>query len=149
MAEHPANPPLPTLPADWRFHHLGHACKSLATSQAFFEAMGYRLEGEYFSDATQGIRGCFLTGAGPRIELLENLPGSVTLTPWLEAGTRLYHMAYETADLDAALAWARQQRGHVTVQPVAAIAFGGRRIAFVMFRQGTMLEFIEADTGTR
>jgi methylmalonyl-CoA/ethylmalonyl-CoA epimerase len=29
------------------------------------------------------------------------------------------------------------------VAPVAAVAFGGRHISFVMFRNGLMLEFIE------
>ena len=133
------------IPHDWQFHHLGHACKNLEHSQAFFAAMGYTQEGDTFSDDTQGIRGCFLIGPGPRIELLENLPGRETLTPWLDAGTRLYHMAYLVSSIDKALAWAREQRGVVTVKPVPAIAFGGRYIAFVMFRQGAMLEFIEAE----
>lgn len=133
------------LPPDSRFHHLGHACRDLQASLDFFGAAGYRLDGDAFSDDTQGVRGCFLVGNGPRIELLENLPGRTTLSPWLAAGTMLYHMAYEVRDLAAALGWARGQRGRVVVPPVPASAFGGRRIAFVMFRHGPMLEFIDAE----
>lgn len=133
----------PTLmPPGAAFHHLGYACADMAREQAFFSALGYRREGEAFSDPVQGVAGCFLTGAGPRVELLENLPGSATLKPWLDAGIRLYHFAYEVDDLDATLAWCRGQRGKVTVLPVPAVAFGGRRIAFVMFRHGPLLEFI-------
>lgn len=133
----------PTLPDGYAFHHVGYATASLARERAFFESAGYRAEGEVFSDPVQGIVGCFLTGPGPRIELLENLPGSDTLRPWLDAGIKIYHFAYWVDDIDAALVWARSQRGKVTVPPVPAVAFGGRRISFVMFRTGFMLEFIE------
>ena len=132
----------PRIPPGAAFHHLGYACAEVAREASFFEALGYRREGEAFSDPVQGVTGCFLSGAGPRVELLENLPGSATLKPWLDAGIRLYHFAYEVDDLPATLAWCRAQRGKITVQPVPAVAFGGRHIAFVMFRQGPLLEFI-------
>ncbi len=138
----PAKPPV-ALPPDAGFHHIGIAVRSMAAERAFFEVMGYRTEGEDFADPIQGIAGCFLTGAGPRLELLENLPGADTLTPWLNAGLRMYHLAYEVDAMDEALACARAARGKILVQPVPAVAFGGRRIAFAMFRNGMMLEFIE------
>ncbi|MYM41218.1 VOC family protein [Duganella qianjiadongensis] len=140
------NPPaLPALPQGYEFHHIGYACADIERERLQFAALGYQVEGQRFSDTTQGIAGYFLSGAGPRLELLENLPGSDTLTPWLNAGIRMYHFAYWVDDIDAALAWARGARGKVMVQPVPASAFGGRRIAFVMFRNGMMLEFIERE----
>lgn len=135
---------LPALPAGYSFHHIGYACADMARERAQFAAFGYQLEGAPFEDQTQGVAGCFLTGPGPRIELLENLPGRDTLTPWLNAGIKMYHFAYLVDDMDAALAWARANRGKVTVAPVPAIAFGGRHIAFAMFRNGMLLEFIAA-----
>ncbi|GJH09281.1 VOC family protein [Caballeronia novacaledonica] len=135
---------LPILPSGYEFHHLGYATASMAREREFFESAGYRIEGEPFEDTVQGIAGCFLTGPGPRIELLENLPGSHTLTPWLDAGIKIYHFAYCVDDIDAALTWARRNRCKVTVPPVAAVAFGGRRISFVMYRTGFMFEFIES-----
>ena len=131
------------IPAGATFHHLGYACASIERERPFFESLGYAQRGEPFCDPVQGVAGCFLEGTGPRIELLENLEGSKTLTPWLEAGIRVYHFAYEVDDMDMALDWSRARRAKVTVQPVPAVAFGGRHIAFVMFRQGVMLEFIE------
>jgi len=131
------------LPQGFAFHHLGYACADLAKDRAQFERLGYAVEGEAFEDPVQGIAGLFLTGAGPRIELLQNLPGSTTLKAWLEQGTRIYHFAYLVPDMTQALAWARTQRAITTVQPVPAVAFGGRHIAFVMLRTGFMLEFIE------
>ena len=132
-----------TLPAGHEFHHIGYATPSIGKERNFFEAMGYCQEGAGFEDSCQGVAGCFLTGPGPRLELLENLPGRDTLTPWLNAGIRMYHFAYLVPDMEGALAWARSQRARVTVQPVPAVAFGGRLISFVMLRNGMMLEFIE------
>ena len=63
------------------FHHIGYATPSLEKERAFFAFLGYHLEGEPFADRLQGVTGCFLSGPGPRIELLENLIGANTLTP--------------------------------------------------------------------
>ncbi len=137
----------PELPAGCHFHHIGYATESVEREATLFSSLGCRAEGDTFSDPTQGIRGLFMAGAGPRIELLENLPGASTLTPFLERGTRMYHLAYTVPDLAAAMAWAGTQRARVAVPPVAAVAFGGRCIAFIVFRHGLMLEFIEQEHG--
>lgn len=132
------------VPPGFSFHHLGYACASIARERSAFELLGYQQEGGSFTDPIQAVNGCFMVGAGPRVELLENSEGSNTLTPWLDAGTKLYHLAYEVeATLDDALRWVKRERARVVVQPVPAVAFGGRYICFVMFRQGLLLELIE------
>lgn len=135
----------PQLPEGYEFHHIGYATASLEKEREFFSFLGYQQEGEMFVDPVQGIIGCFLTGSGPRIELLENLPGATTLTNWLNAGIKIYHFAYLVKNIEKAIDWARSQRAKVTVTPVAAAAFGGRKIAFVIFRNGLMLEFIQRE----
>jgi methylmalonyl-CoA/ethylmalonyl-CoA epimerase len=134
---------LPVTPKGYEFHHIGCATASIERERSVFEFLGYQIEGEPFSDTLQGVAGCFFCGPGPRIELLENLPGSDTLTPWVNAGVKMYHFAYRVDDICTAIDWARSQRAKVIVQPVPAIAFGGRYISFVMFRNGMMLEFIQ------
>lgn len=133
----------PDLPAFFEFHHLGYATTSIEMELRFFKGIGYRAEGEPFIDPLQGVSGLFLAGPGPRIELLENTPASKTLTPWIDAGIKIYHFGYFVDDIDAALDWSRQRRGKVSVQPVPSVAFDERRISFVIFRTGLMLEFIE------
>lgn len=136
------------LPLGYEFHHVGYATKSIVHDVIFFESLGYKLEGETFSDPIQGITGCFMVGPGPRIELLENLPDSNILTPWVDAGIKIYHFAYWVDDIHQAIDWATGQRAKVIFQPSASIAFGGRNIAFVMFRNGFILEFIESQLRT-
>jgi methylmalonyl-CoA/ethylmalonyl-CoA epimerase len=133
----------PHVPSCFTFHHIGYACTSIAAERSVFEMLGYQLEGSAFTDPTQGVAGCFMAGSGPRIELLENLPGSHTLTPWLETGAKLYHMAYEVeGSLEDALPWVRRERARVIMPPTPAVAFSGRWICFVMFRRGLLIELI-------
>jgi glyoxalase/bleomycin resistance protein/dioxygenase superfamily protein len=78
-----------------------------------------------------------------RIEVLEQLEGSTVLEPWLRRGVRVYHEAYEVADLEAALR-RLVEGGNVVVRPaLPAVAFDGRRIAFVMLSNMGLVEVIE------
>ena len=87
----------------------------------------------------------FLVGPGPRLELLEPYEESTTLEPWLRAGSRLYHQAYEVDDLDASLDSARNKlRAHVLRAPMPAPAFGGRLVSFLMLRNRSVIELIQA-----
>ena len=129
------------------FHHVGVACTDIAAEAAHFATLGYVAEGDSFEDAVQGIRGMFLAGQSPRVELLEPLrvdaPG--VLTPWLAQRVKLYHLAYVAPDLSEAIAGLRSQRGKLVVSPVPAVAFGGRNIAFVMLANRLLVELISAD----
>lgn len=126
------------------FHHIGYACRSVDKLRTLFEGMGYRQEGDRFVDPVQGVAGCFLLGAGPRIELLENLEGSATLTPWLDAGAPMYHLAYLVSRIDEGIDWGRSRRGKLLSPPAPAVAFEGRPICFVMLPGSLMLEFIQS-----
>jgi methylmalonyl-CoA/ethylmalonyl-CoA epimerase len=131
------------LPGSRVFHHIGYATKSVTLERKLFESLGYAQDGATFEDPIQGVKGCFIQGPGPRIELLENLEGSQTLTPWLNSGIKMYHIAYQVEYMDEAIAWAKNLRGKMIIAPVSATAFCGKKICFFSFRQGPMLEFIE------
>jgi len=129
-----------------RFHHIGVATESLQVEVEIYERLGYMREGDAFVDVGQGVRGIFLVGPGPRLELLESLDGSTTLDPWLQSGSRLYHLAYEVDDLQVSLQTARQElRAHVLRPPLPAPAFGGRPVSFLMLRNQSIIELIQAE----
>jgi methylmalonyl-CoA/ethylmalonyl-CoA epimerase len=130
--------------ADWRFHHLGVAAPRLAEEVASWGAIGYVNEGGVFEDPLQGVRGVFLTGPGPRLEILEPLYGSAVLDGWIGRGVRIYHQAFEVSHIDMALKSALSVGAKTQRPPVPAVAFGGRLIAFVMQRNMNLIEFIEA-----
>ncbi|WP_296943252.1 VOC family protein [uncultured Massilia sp.] len=129
------------------FHHLGIACKSIEREEAVYASLGYVREGERFVDPLQGVRGSFMTGDGPRIELLENLPDSTTLAPWLAKGVRVYHMAYLADDFDAEVEVALRAGWKMMRAPLPAIAFGGARVCFLMMPNMQLIELVERKHG--
>ena len=128
------------------FHHVGVACRSIDREQAAYAPLGFTADGPKFEDPVQRIRGLFLSNAGYRVELLEAIDpdGSSPLEPFLRRGIKLYHQAFETPDLDASIATLVDAGAVVSVAPVAAVAFGGRRIAFLMQPGLNLVELIQA-----
>jgi methylmalonyl-CoA/ethylmalonyl-CoA epimerase len=127
-----------------RFHHVGVACTRIDAEAARLAPLGYIAEGAVFEDPVQGIRGVFLGGQSPRLELLEPLEGheAGVLRPWLEGGIKLYHLAYETQRLAEGISNLRAAGAKVVVEPVPAVAFAGREIAFLMLRNRMLVELI-------
>jgi len=125
-----------------QFHHIGDACLDLDSETRRLAVLGYAPEGPDFTDPIQGVMGRFLSGGGPRLELLAPLNTSGMLTPWLKAGVKLYHLGYETADLAGAVAQLKAERARVMVQPVEAVAFAQRKIAFLLLPNMLLIELI-------
>ena len=78
------------------------------------------------STASRGFARNSLTGGGPRIELIEALEGSQTLSPWLKRYTKFYHMGYFAEDFDTAFEQVRSQRAVVLRAPVQSHVFRRR-----------------------
>jgi len=136
-----ADAPAPAL-EDATFHHLGVACEQIAADAATWSAFGYRPEGEAFVDEAQGIRGLFMTGGGPRIELLEATPGSDTLAPWLKRRVKLYHVGYLVPSLGRAIDALTARGGVVAREPLLSVYFQAP-IAFLMMPNLALIELIE------
>ena len=125
-----------------RFHHVGVACTDLEKETRQFASLGYSREGEDFEDPRQGIRGRFLSGQLPRIELLAPLEDSKVLEAWLSAKVKMYHLAYETPALKESIERLCAQRARVMRPPVPAVAFQMREIAFLMLPNLLLVELI-------
>ena len=125
------------------FHHIGYASFDVEKEKCLLACLGYKQAGDGFVDDVQGVSGIFMAGGGPRIELMEQTPGSITLQPWLNAGIKLYHMAYLVDDISHAIEKLRSERAKLIVPPVPAVAFVGKKIAFLMLPNKFMVEVIE------
>lgn len=128
------------------FHHLGVACRDIDREREGWLRLGYALEGEAFTDPVQKIHGCFIIGPGPRLELLAPAAEGSPVEGYLQRGTKFYHQAFEARDFDGALQALQGKGLRVTAGPVPAVAFGGRRIAFLMTPTLNLIEIIEAAT---
>lgn len=125
------------------FHHIGVACLNLDREAERFAVLGYRAEAPDFEDPIQGVRGRFLVGAGPRMELLVSTKPGGVLAPWLKTGQKMYHLAYEVDDIEHARAQLLASGAKTTVEPVPAVAFGGRKISFLLLPNLLLVELIE------
>jgi methylmalonyl-CoA/ethylmalonyl-CoA epimerase len=130
--------------AGLQFHHIGIACRDIDAEVRALALVGYELDGERFIDPLQKIQGCFLAGPGPRLELLAPIDDSSPVISWLEKGVKMYHQAYEVESIEQAIATLAAQRAVVLSRPKPAVAFGGRKIAFLMFPNCLLVELIES-----
>lgn len=128
------------------FHHVGVACPDLQVEMERLAPLGYQLEGNFFVDEKQGVEGAFLVGGGPRLEILRPLSGQGVLGPWIKNKTKLYHLAYAAGNhLQEEASTLRKQGGKLVVPPVAATAFGGGEICFLMMPNMLLVELIAID----
>jgi methylmalonyl-CoA/ethylmalonyl-CoA epimerase len=133
-----------TLEFTGSFHHIGLACRRIADEIPGVESLGYLAEGPPIEDPIQRVRLQFFVGAGPRLELIEPTADDSPVQGVLKKGGKLYHLAYETAAFEGDLAVLEGQ-GYRAVAPAApAVAFGMRRIIFLLSSNFLLVELIEA-----
>jgi methylmalonyl-CoA/ethylmalonyl-CoA epimerase len=133
------------------FHHVGVACHAEAfergTERQNLDLLGYYPEGEEWLDEQLGMRGQFMvggSGAGaPRVELVAPYGEQNPVKSWLRQGVKLYHLGFIADDLPTEIERLRAQRAKLMFPPTPAVAFGNRRVAFVMLPNSLLVEIIE------
>jgi methylmalonyl-CoA/ethylmalonyl-CoA epimerase len=128
-------------------HHLGVVVASISRAAEDFAAcMSAKWDGEIIHDPLQQVRVAFFRpiGAGnPVFELVEPASESSPVTNFLSKRVGLHHVCYETDDLEAVLEAARAAGLFIVSTPRPAVAFGGRRIAWVSSKNRLLMEFLE------
>jgi len=131
------------LVGKFEFHHIGVATKSIAKERSSYSILGYSSESAVFEDAQQGIKGLFLTAKNqPRLELLENLPGSTTLDLYLKSNTKMYHSGYIVDHIEKAIEVLTNCRAKM-MSPLKESVYFGKRICFLMLPNMQLLELME------
>jgi methylmalonyl-CoA/ethylmalonyl-CoA epimerase len=133
--------------AQGTFHHVGFVVASIQNSiQGFVDSLQAEWDGTIFHDPNQAVRVTFLRGrdaANPTLELVEPAAEDSPVIPFLKRGGGLHHLCYEIDSLEDQIALSRAQGGLVTKPPLPAVAFGGRRIAWVYTKNKLLLEYLE------
>lgn len=129
-----------------KLHHVGIVVESLESSaEAFARSLGLARNTEVFHDPIQKV-GVQFWGDGPAglVEFIE--PASPDSPAWreLKKGGGLNHICYEVEDLDRQIADSVAGGSIVVSEPVPAVAFSGRRIAFLYCRKLGLVEFVES-----
>jgi len=125
------------------FHHVGVAVRNIeAAAAAYARAFGAVIESPIYHDENQRVRIQFMKMNDLRIELLEPAGEGSPVEAVLKRGLAVYHVCHEVADIDATLVQLKASGALIVSPAKPAVAFGGRRVAFVMC-QGMMVELLE------
>jgi methylmalonyl-CoA/ethylmalonyl-CoA epimerase len=118
------------------FDHVGVAVPSIREA----------VEGDLrvVSDGRQKVSVAFVELNGLRVELIEPHDEDSPVASSLESGRQLVHICYRVPDLDAAIRRGREHGFHRIGSPTPAVAFSGRRIAWVFSRTYGLVELLEA-----
>jgi methylmalonyl-CoA/ethylmalonyl-CoA epimerase len=129
------------------FHHVGFVVASIAKSvQGFAGMLQAAWDEQIFHDPNQCVRVTFLKNrrAGdPLWELVEPASEQSPVHAFAARGGGLHHVCYLVVNLEQALTDARSLGAIVTRQPMPAVAFGGRRIAWIYTRNRLLIEYLE------
>lgn len=137
----------PLLSGNGILHHLGFAVSSIsAVAEEFAASMSALWDGEIIHDPIQRVRVTFFKPVdmrNPVFELVEPASEDSPVSNFLQKGGGLHHVCYEVDDLESGLCEAHGV-GLVTVaKPAPAVAFGGRRIAWVCSKKRLLMELLE------
>jgi methylmalonyl-CoA/ethylmalonyl-CoA epimerase len=132
---------------DAKLHHFGFVVSSIEkSSETFARSLAASWDQKIIFDAIQKVRVTFFRGANsadPLIELVEPAERGSPVTRFLERGGGLHHLCYEVRDLESHLVFCKSVGNIVIRSPVAAVAFGGRRIAWAVSKNKLLIEFLE------
>jgi methylmalonyl-CoA/ethylmalonyl-CoA epimerase len=79
----------------------------------------------------------------PVFELVEPAGDASPVNGFLKKGGGLHHVCYEIDDLEAGLELAQEVGLAIVAAPAPAVAFGGRRIAWVCSKSRLLMELLE------
>ncbi|MGA3189139.1 MAG: VOC family protein [Bryobacteraceae bacterium] len=131
---------------DLELHHVGFVVASIEPAmEGFLRSLNASWDQAIFEDPLQKVKVAFLTRPGePQIELVEPVGASSPVRKFLEKGGGLHHFCYQTPDLESELKNFRS-RGAILVRHARpAVAFDGRRIAWVLTRERLLVELLES-----
>lgn len=113
------------------FHHAGMAVASIDPSlHKTFDPM-------------QNVYVAFVSLNGFDVEFVEPVDETSPVNQFVKKGQKLYHLCFETSDIDLALKTARIGGFHCIARPVPAAAFDGRKIAWVFSAVYGLVELVE------
>jgi len=133
----------------FKLRHVGVAVPSLGpATEALSTLFGYRVISGPFDDPIQKVSVNFLTQSDndkAEIELIAPLSEDSPITSMLaKSGGGAYHLCFETTNIEQALVHAKNNGCIVVSPPVPAVAFNGRRIAWIYTRSRQLFELVEA-----
>ena len=125
--------------------HIGYAVKRIDRAMDSFQKLGYSFE-PVIDDTGRNVRLAFGEKDGYRIELVSPMDKKAEspVDQYLSntIGTP-YHICYQSEDLQRDLEGLMNQGFKVVIEPKPAIAFGGKRVVFMINNGFGLMEIVE------
>ncbi len=131
---------------DLRLHHIGIVVRDIArATEDHRRRLGCQPVGQLVHDPVQTALIQFLSVPDDPvlIELVAPDGPKSLLARAAQKGVAINHLCYSTADIDAACEFLREDGMVVIQDPVPAVAFAGRRIAWLMGEEWSLTELVE------
>jgi methylmalonyl-CoA/ethylmalonyl-CoA epimerase len=131
--------------------HIGVVVTSIDGAEAYYtQQFGLRPVGGRIVDPLQDVELQFLEDdAGARLELIRPLSADSPAARALKQGGGLNHICYRVTDLESSMKALVANDAKVVREPLPAVAFDGRRVAFLYTRQRELVEFVELERQAR
>lgn len=131
-----------------RLHHVGYVVRSIEEiADRFAQSVAASWDRKIVQDPLQDAKVSFFAGViqeFPLIELVEPASEDSPVANFLKRGGGLHHLCYEVESLERQLEFSRAIGGKIVRPPLPAVAFSGRRIAWVYTKDRLLLEFLDA-----
>lgn len=126
--------------------HIGYAVKKIDRAMHSFELLGYQF-GNIIDDTDRNIKLSFGEKDGYRIELVQpldrNQPSPVD-TYLNSIGSSPYHICYMSNSFEEDVSNLLDKGFRIVVEPQKAVAFGGKKVVFIMNLGIGLMEIVEA-----
>ena len=129
------------------FHHIGIAVRDLKSAlSAYKNLFGYDLISGPIDDPIQNVSACFLSRGKDdmMVEIVAPLGPNSPIDLILKKGGGTYHICYQVEDIRAAIEHLVGQGSFLLGDPVPAIAYDMREIAWLMTDVGLLVELVQA-----
>lgn len=133
-----------------RLHHVGIVVADVTSASVEYALRhGYELRSAVIHDPVQTAYVQFLQlpGDSALVELVAPDGPNSKLSNALRKGGGLNHLCYETPDIEGTCAQLRGTGLAIIQPPMPAVAFNGRRIAWLMGRERVLTELVERHNG--
>jgi methylmalonyl-CoA/ethylmalonyl-CoA epimerase len=119
------------------------------TTELLSNLFGYKVVSGPFDDPIQKVSVNFLAKSNEdvaEIELIAPIAEDSPIRSMLaKDGGGAYHLCFATSDMDGALIHAKNNGCIVVSGPVPAVAFQGRKIAWIYTRSRQLFELVESE----
>lgn len=126
-------------------HHYGFLTKNIEKSLRTFEKLGYEKTSDLINDSQRGIDILFIESKNNQvIELVSpNQPESVVNSVMKSQVNSIYHICYIVKSLELSIESLSKKNFVLIDPPKPAIAFDGKKVAFMMSRHTGIIELLE------